>query len=260
MPWRLAARPRWIGWRGVLRRSRGGREQRSAGAVVRSYSSRARRLGCGRRNDSPLTLTMVFSALKRRPAAPARAVATDCTSPKEYDRERYREIGDIGAQMRELQSARAPLRSRTPGSSTRAMPRQKSTCAARFSAMTVCCWCGDDRRQVDNAGRLGGRERHAERPRWRRRSSRSRASPRDPSSWPPFTIATSTSPPSLFHSWKVFFICEITGGAPRSNETDAVDFFPLEALPELSDRPLDGHADPPHDVHHQHLDLPTEFD
>lgn len=42
-------------------------------------------------------------------------------------------------------------------------------------------------------------------------------------------------PPYLFHAWKAFFICEITGGAPRlSNETDGVDFFPLDALPELS--------------------------
>jgi ADP-ribose pyrophosphatase YjhB (NUDIX family) len=42
-------------------------------------------------------------------------------------------------------------------------------------------------------------------------------------------------PPYLFHAWKAFFICEITGGAPRlSNETDGVEFFPLNELPELS--------------------------
>lgn len=42
-------------------------------------------------------------------------------------------------------------------------------------------------------------------------------------------------PQSVFHIWKLFFICEITGGAPQvSNETDAVDFFPLDALPPLS--------------------------
>lgn len=42
-------------------------------------------------------------------------------------------------------------------------------------------------------------------------------------------------PPFLFHVWKMFFICEITGGEPRlSYETTGVDFFPLDALPELS--------------------------
>ncbi|MGI9246866.1 MAG: NUDIX hydrolase N-terminal domain-containing protein [Steroidobacteraceae bacterium] len=41
--------------------------------------------------------------------------------------------------------------------------------------------------------------------------------------------------PSLFHSWKAFFLCEIVGGAARgSHETDAVEFFPLQALPPMS--------------------------
>jgi ADP-ribose pyrophosphatase YjhB (NUDIX family) len=42
-------------------------------------------------------------------------------------------------------------------------------------------------------------------------------------------------PAYLFHAWKMFFICEITGGEPRlSYETTAVEFFSLDALPELS--------------------------
>jgi ADP-ribose pyrophosphatase YjhB (NUDIX family) len=42
-------------------------------------------------------------------------------------------------------------------------------------------------------------------------------------------------PPSLFHTWKLFFLCEIRGGQPTfSLETDGVEFFPLDALPELS--------------------------
>jgi ADP-ribose pyrophosphatase YjhB (NUDIX family) len=41
--------------------------------------------------------------------------------------------------------------------------------------------------------------------------------------------------PSIHHSWKAFFLCEIEGGAARgSYETDGVDFFPLEKLPPLS--------------------------
>lgn len=42
-------------------------------------------------------------------------------------------------------------------------------------------------------------------------------------------------PPHAFHIYKVFFLCEITGGAPAvSNETDGVGFFPIGDLPELS--------------------------
>ena len=41
--------------------------------------------------------------------------------------------------------------------------------------------------------------------------------------------------PTLHHSWKAFFLCEITGGEARgSYETDAVGFFDLDALPEMS--------------------------
>jgi ADP-ribose pyrophosphatase YjhB (NUDIX family) len=41
--------------------------------------------------------------------------------------------------------------------------------------------------------------------------------------------------PSLFQSWKAFFLCEIHGGHPRgSYETDAVEFFVLDALPAMS--------------------------
>src|SRR5829696_5166632 len=41
--------------------------------------------------------------------------------------------------------------------------------------------------------------------------------------------------PSVFHSWKAFFLCEIEGGQARgSYETDGVDFFALDELPPLS--------------------------
>jgi ADP-ribose pyrophosphatase YjhB (NUDIX family) len=42
-------------------------------------------------------------------------------------------------------------------------------------------------------------------------------------------------PAYMFHIWKLFFICEITGGEARlSSETDGVDFFPISQLPPLS--------------------------
>jgi len=41
--------------------------------------------------------------------------------------------------------------------------------------------------------------------------------------------------PTLHHSWKAFFLCEITGGEPRgSYETDAVGFFDPAQLPPMS--------------------------
>jgi ADP-ribose pyrophosphatase YjhB (NUDIX family) len=68
-------------------------------------------------------------------------------------------------------------------------------------------------------------------------------------------------PQYLFHLWKVFFICEITGGAPRpSYETTEIDFFPVDALPELSEgRTTAAQIKRMHE-HHLHREWPTEFD
>ena len=68
-------------------------------------------------------------------------------------------------------------------------------------------------------------------------------------------------PPYLFHAWKAFFICEITGGAPRlSNETDGVEFFSLDALPELSTGRSTATQIKRMHVHHRERALPTDFD
>ncbi len=41
--------------------------------------------------------------------------------------------------------------------------------------------------------------------------------------------------PTLFHSWKAFFLCEIEGGEARTSyETDAVEWYALDALPAMS--------------------------
>ena len=68
-------------------------------------------------------------------------------------------------------------------------------------------------------------------------------------------------PPSVHHIYKLMFICELTGGHPAASlETDAVEFFPVAALPELST----GRVLAPQIVrlyeHHLRRDLPTEFD
>lgn len=59
----------------------------------------------------------------------------------------------------------------------------------------------------------------------------------------------------------MFFVCEITGGEARtSHETTAVEFFPLDGLPELSTGRAT--AEQIRRMHHHHLNLqlPTEFD
>jgi ADP-ribose pyrophosphatase YjhB (NUDIX family) len=68
-------------------------------------------------------------------------------------------------------------------------------------------------------------------------------------------------PPGLHHIFKLFFLCERTGGAPAvSSETDAVQFFPVTALPELSTgRVLASQIERLH-RHHLHPELPTDFD
>jgi ADP-ribose pyrophosphatase YjhB (NUDIX family) len=72
---------------------------------------------------------------------------------------------------------------------------------------------------------------------------------------------TRNHPPSVFYIWKLFFLCEITGGEARiSNETDAVEFFPVDALPELSTgRAVVWQIERMY-AHHLDRSLPTEFD
>jgi ADP-ribose pyrophosphatase YjhB (NUDIX family) len=68
-------------------------------------------------------------------------------------------------------------------------------------------------------------------------------------------------PHYLFHLWKVFFICEITGGAARpSYETTEVEFFPINALPELSVGRTTAAQIQRMYEHSLHPDWPTEFD
>ena len=67
--------------------------------------------------------------------------------------------------------------------------------------------------------------------------------------------------PSLHHSWKVFFLCEIEGGVARgSYETEAVEFFAVDALPPMSL----GRCTPQQVVrmqqHWRRPELPTDFD
>jgi ADP-ribose pyrophosphatase YjhB (NUDIX family) len=68
-------------------------------------------------------------------------------------------------------------------------------------------------------------------------------------------------PPGINHIYKLFFICELTGGtATLSNETDGVDFFPVNALPPLSTgRATQSEIERLYE-HHLNRSLPTDFD
>jgi len=68
-------------------------------------------------------------------------------------------------------------------------------------------------------------------------------------------------PPGVHHIYKLFFLCELLGGNPAtSTETDAVGFFPVHSLPELSTgRVLAAQIER---LYQHQLDrsLPTDFD
>ncbi|HUC17204.1 MAG TPA: NUDIX hydrolase [Acetobacteraceae bacterium] len=69
-------------------------------------------------------------------------------------------------------------------------------------------------------------------------------------------------PPLPFHIYKLFFICEITGGTPAPGvETEGVGFFALDALPEqLSTSRVLPSQIARMFAHRAAPDLPTEFD
>jgi ADP-ribose pyrophosphatase YjhB (NUDIX family) len=68
-------------------------------------------------------------------------------------------------------------------------------------------------------------------------------------------------PPLPFHIYKLFFLCEIIGGTPAPGpETEGVDFFGLDALPELSTSRVLAPQIARMFAHHDSPDLPTDFD
>lgn len=67
--------------------------------------------------------------------------------------------------------------------------------------------------------------------------------------------------PSLFHSWKAFFLCTIEGGSARgSYETDAVDFFDPHELPPLSQGRTTAQQVLRMQQHWLSPEMPTDFD
>ena len=68
-------------------------------------------------------------------------------------------------------------------------------------------------------------------------------------------------PPSPFHIYKLFFLCEITGGSPKTSyETTAVDFFAENDIPELSITRILPFQIARMFEHYRNPNLPTDFD
>jgi ADP-ribose pyrophosphatase YjhB (NUDIX family) len=68
-------------------------------------------------------------------------------------------------------------------------------------------------------------------------------------------------PPRAVSIYKMFFLCEVTGGEPRpSEETTAVAFFPRDRLPPLSPGRITRAQIDRVYVHRQNPELPTDFD
>ncbi len=68
-------------------------------------------------------------------------------------------------------------------------------------------------------------------------------------------------PPYPFHAYKLFFLCELIGGAAAtSGETDAVEFFREDALPELSLTRVMPSQIARLFAHYRHPEWPTDFD
>lgn len=68
-------------------------------------------------------------------------------------------------------------------------------------------------------------------------------------------------PPTIYHTYKLFFHCELLGGSPiHTLETNGVDFFAEDALPELSVTRVTARQIARLFEHHRHPDWPTDFD
>jgi ADP-ribose pyrophosphatase YjhB (NUDIX family) len=68
-------------------------------------------------------------------------------------------------------------------------------------------------------------------------------------------------PPIPYHAYKMFFTCEVVGGAAAiSHETDAVSFFAQDSIPPLSLERVTPQQIKQLFEHHRNPELPTSFD
>jgi ADP-ribose pyrophosphatase YjhB (NUDIX family) len=181
---------------------------------------------------------------------------------EEYDRERYREIGDIAARLLELQggASAAAISSSWFADTGYATPKVEVRGAIFRDDRVLLV-----RERADGKWTVPGGWADVN-------DSPSSAVLKEIEQESGFTARIlklaavddrdkHNTPPSLFQSWKVFFICEIAGGEARTSyETTAVDFFALDGLPELSTGRVTAEQIRRMRRHHLDLNLPTEFD
>ena len=180
---------------------------------------------------------------------------------EEYDRERYREIGDIATRLLELQGAGADtVRQAWFVEDGYATPKVDVRGAVFRDERVLLV-----RERVDGKWTLPGGWADVN-------DTPSHAILKEIEQESGFTARITklaavydrnkrNHPPYLFHSWKMFFLCEITGGAARTSyETTGVDFFALDQLPELSTGRSNAEQIQRMHQHHRNPSLPTEFD
>lgn len=183
-------------------------------------------------------------------------------SQEEYDRERYREMGEIAAQLLALESQQSAEQLRATwmvedGYSTPKVDVRGAVFRGDRVLMV--------KERVDGKWTLPGGWADVN-------DTPSRAVEKEIEQESGFTARAvklaavfdrnkHNHPKFLYHVWKMFFVCEITGGDFRTSyETTDVKFFPVEQLPELSTgRTTEAQIKRAY-LHHLDRSLPTEFD
>ena len=183
-------------------------------------------------------------------------------SQEEYDRERYREMGQIAGELLALESKLQPDQLRAAWSVEDGYATPK--CDVRGAVFR-----GDQvllvRERVDGKWTMpGGWADVNDKP--------SYAVEKEIEQESGFTARAvklaavmdrniHNHPKFLYHVWKLFFICDITGGDFRTSyETTDVKFFPLNELPELSTGRVTAEQIRLAYRHHLDRSLATEFD
>jgi ADP-ribose pyrophosphatase YjhB (NUDIX family) len=183
-------------------------------------------------------------------------------TPEEYDRERYREISDIAAQLLALESGRGTdeLREMWAAEAGYATPKIDVRGAVFRDDRVLLVRERSDGRWTLPGGwaDVNDSPAHAVEKEIEQESGYTARAARLAAV---YDGRRHNHPRYLFHIWKLFFICDMTGGSSRTSyETTAVDFFRVDDLPELST----GRATAAQILrmyeHHRHPDLPTEFD
>lgn len=68
-------------------------------------------------------------------------------------------------------------------------------------------------------------------------------------------------PPMVYHVYKLFFICDVVSGSPTTGlETDGVEFFSIDKLPELSVARVTRQQIERLFQHNHRREMPTDFD